>query len=58
MTRVAIVGGGAAGVLAAVHLRRKKPEAQITLIDASGRPGVASTKVVYESDLISGTGVS
>ena len=41
--RVAIVGGGAAGVLAAIHLRRSKPEAQITLIDASGRPvtGVA-----------------
>lgn len=42
MTRVAIVGGGAAGVLAAVHLRRKKPEAQITLIDASGRPGTGA----------------
>src|SRR6201994_1723473 len=39
MMRVAIVGGGAAGVLAAVHLRRNKPDAQITLIDASGRPG-------------------
>ena len=40
--RVAIVGGGAAGVLAAVHLRRRKPEAQITLIDASGRPGTGA----------------
>ena len=30
MMRVAIVGGGAAGVLAAVHLRRRKPDAQIT----------------------------
>src|SRR5271168_2255134 len=39
MIRVAIVGGGAAGVLAAVHLRRGTPDAQITLIDASGRPG-------------------
>jgi uncharacterized NAD(P)/FAD-binding protein YdhS len=39
MMRVAIIGGGAAGVLAAVHLRRSNPEAQITLIDASGRPG-------------------
>src|ERR1700759_5525384 len=39
MMRVAIVGGGAAGVLAAVHLRRAVPDAQITLIDASGRPG-------------------
>ena len=34
MMRVTIVGGGAAGVLAAAHLRRSKPEAQITLIDA------------------------
>src|ERR1700733_13253831 len=42
MMRVAIVGGGAAGVLAGVHLRRSKPEAQITLIDASGRPGTGA----------------
>ena len=47
MMRVAIVGGGAAGVLAAVHLRRRKPEAQITLIDASGRPG---TGAAYGTD--------
>src|SRR6201992_50164 len=42
MMRVAIVGGGAAGVLAAVHLRRTKPDAQITLIDASGSPGTGA----------------
>jgi uncharacterized NAD(P)/FAD-binding protein YdhS len=42
MLRVAIVGGGAAGVLTAIHLRRSKPEAQITLIDASGRPGTGA----------------
>src|SRR6476646_7526315 len=42
MLRVAIVGGGAAGVLAAVHLRRSRPDAQITLIDASGRPGTGA----------------
>jgi uncharacterized NAD(P)/FAD-binding protein YdhS len=42
MMRVAIVGGGAAGVLAAVHLRRRKPDAQITLIDASGCPGTGA----------------
>ncbi len=47
MMRVAIVGGGAAGVLAAVHLRRRKPDAQITLIDASGRPG---TGAAYGTD--------
>lgn len=40
--RVAIVGGGAAGVLAAVHLRRCQPEAQLTLFDASGRPGAGA----------------
>ncbi|WP_084792614.1 FAD/NAD(P)-binding protein [Mycobacterium sp. E136] len=39
MMRVAIVGGGASGVLAAVHLRQRRPEAKITLIDASGCPG-------------------
>src|ERR1700751_252448 len=42
MMRVAIVGGGAAGVLAAVHLRARKPEAEITLIDASGSPGTGA----------------
>src|ERR1700761_1752479 len=42
MMRVAIVGGGAGGVLAAVHLRRSKPDAQITLIDASGSPGTGA----------------
>jgi uncharacterized NAD(P)/FAD-binding protein YdhS len=42
MLRVAIVGGGAAGVLTAIHLRRSKPDAQITLIDASGRPGTGA----------------
>ena len=47
MMRVAIVGGGAAGVLAAVHLRRGTPDAQITLIDASGRPG---TGAAYGTD--------
>ena len=42
MMRVAIVGGGAAGVLSAVHLRRAVPDAQITLIDASRRPGTGA----------------
>jgi uncharacterized NAD(P)/FAD-binding protein YdhS len=42
MMRVAIVGGGAAGALAAVHLRRSRPDAQITLIDASGSPGTGA----------------
>ncbi len=42
MMRVAIVGGGAAGVLAAIHLRRRIPDVQITLIDASGRPGTGA----------------
>ncbi|AQT80926.1 hypothetical protein B1R94_19175 [Mycolicibacterium litorale] len=42
MLRAAVVGGGAAGVLAAVHLRRNDPTAQITLINASGRPGTGA----------------
>ena len=42
MMRVAIVGGGAAGVLTAVHLRGAMPNAQITLVDASGRPGAGA----------------
>ena len=40
--RVAIVGGGAAGVLTAAQLRRVRPDAQITLIDSSGRPGTGA----------------
>jgi uncharacterized NAD(P)/FAD-binding protein YdhS len=40
--RVTIVGGGAAGLLTAAHLRRQAPDAQITLIDASGRPGTGA----------------
>lgn len=47
MMRVAIVGGGAAGLLAAVYLRRSEPEAQIRLIDASSRPG---TGAAYGTD--------
>src|ERR1700721_1040413 len=47
MIGVAIVGGGAAGVLAAVHQRRATPDAQITMIDASGRPG---TGAAYGTD--------
>src|ERR1700692_2858595 len=42
MLLVAVVGGGDAGVLAAVDLRRSKPEAQITVVDASGRPGAGA----------------
>ena len=42
MLRVAIVGGGAAGVLTAIHFRRSKPEAQITLINTLGRPGTGA----------------
>lgn len=42
MMRVAVVGGGAAGVLAAAHVRRSNPEAQITVIDPSGRPGTGA----------------
>lgn len=42
MTRVAIVGGGAAGVLTLVHLARRWPQAQridVVLYDGSGRVG-------------------
>lgn len=40
--RITIVGGGAAGLLTAAHLRRQAPGAQITLIDASGHPGTGA----------------
>src|SRR6202034_3261099 len=37
--RVVIVGGGASGVLLSAHLRVRRPDAQITVVDSSGRPG-------------------
>lgn len=40
--RVTIVGGGAAGVLAAAHIRRTRPDAQVTVINASGRLGAGA----------------
>ena len=40
--RVAIVGGGAAGVLVAAQVRRRRADAQVTVIDASGRPGTGA----------------
>ncbi len=52
MMRVAIVGGGAAGVLAAVHLRSSKPDAQITMIDASGRPGTGAAYGTRDSTFL------
>ena len=39
---MAIVGGGAAGVLAAAQVRRRRADAQVTVIDASGRPGTGA----------------
>jgi uncharacterized NAD(P)/FAD-binding protein YdhS len=38
-SRVVIVGGGASGVLLSAHLRLRHPDAQITVVDSSDRPG-------------------
>jgi uncharacterized NAD(P)/FAD-binding protein YdhS len=40
--RVVIVGGGASGVLLSAHLRVRRPDLCITLIDSSGRPGTGA----------------
>ncbi|HEY1831885.1 MAG TPA: FAD/NAD(P)-binding protein [Acidimicrobiales bacterium] len=37
-SRTVIVGGGASGVLLAAHLRRRQPDARITMVDSSDRP--------------------
>lgn len=41
-TRIVIIGGGAAGVLVAAQLRKRRPDARITVVDASGRPGTGA----------------
>lgn len=40
--RVVIVGGGATGILVAAHLRARNPEARITVVDSSPRPGTGA----------------
>jgi uncharacterized NAD(P)/FAD-binding protein YdhS len=37
-----IAGGGASGILLSAHLRFRRPDAQITLVDSSGRPGAGA----------------
>jgi uncharacterized NAD(P)/FAD-binding protein YdhS len=37
-----VVGGGAAGVLVAAQVRRRAPDARITVVDDSGRPGTGA----------------
>jgi uncharacterized NAD(P)/FAD-binding protein YdhS len=39
---VVVVGGGASGILLSAHLRSRRPDAQITLVDSSGRPGTGA----------------
>jgi len=40
--RVVIVGGGASGVLLSAHLRVRRPDLCITVVDSSGRPGTGA----------------
>ena len=40
--RIVVAGGGAAGVLVAAQLRCRRPDARITLVDSSGRPGTGA----------------
>ncbi|MCC6508411.1 MAG: protoporphyrinogen oxidase [Pirellulaceae bacterium] len=46
--KVAIVGGGVAGLAAAIHLHRLAPETQITIFEASGRAG-GVLETIYDS---------
>lgn len=39
MTRVAVVGGGIAGLASALAVRRRMPEALLTVLEAAPRPG-------------------
>jgi uncharacterized NAD(P)/FAD-binding protein YdhS len=41
-SRVVIVGGGASGVLLSAHLRVRRPDLCITVVDSSGRPGTGA----------------
>jgi uncharacterized NAD(P)/FAD-binding protein YdhS len=40
--RVVIVGGGASGVLLSAHLRARRPDLCITVVDSSGHPGTGA----------------
>jgi uncharacterized NAD(P)/FAD-binding protein YdhS len=40
--RIVVAGGGAAGVLVAAQLRCRRPDARITMVDSSGRPGTGA----------------
>jgi uncharacterized NAD(P)/FAD-binding protein YdhS len=40
--RIVIAGGGAAGALVAAQLRCRRPDARITVVDSSGRPGTGA----------------
>jgi oxygen-dependent protoporphyrinogen oxidase len=39
VTRVAVVGGGIAGLAVALAVRRRMPEAELTVLEAAPRPG-------------------
>jgi lycopene beta-cyclase len=51
VTRVAIVGGGLAGSLAALWLRRRRPELALLLVEREGRPGGQHTWCAHATDL-------
>lgn len=53
MTKIAVVGGGIAGLSAAYYARKKFPEAEITLLESSDRWGgkITTDRVAFDDGL-------